>query len=285
MPELPEMENYKNYLQQKVVGKTVTHVAVNREKSVNLPAAAFIEQVTNQQITAVNRRAKYLVFHLQNGSSLLLHLMLGGWMFYGDETDKPDHTVQVQLTFGDKRLYFFGLRLGYLHLLNATQLDEEFADLGPEPLTGNLPQDVFTNQLKSKRGKLKAALLDQSFIAGIGNRYSDEILWQAQLKPQRDADELNIDEALGLYQSIKMILQEAIKSGGYMDEPFFSGDGKTGGYKQKMRVHGLQGKPCQRCGTPIVEKKLLPVKPVTAPSASIDNPKKRLMKSTPQIGQ
>lgn len=256
MPELPEMENYKNHLQQKVVGKTITQVVVNREKSVNLPATAFTEQVTNQQITAVNRRAKYLVFHLQNGSRLLLHLMLGGWIFYGDETDKPDHTVQVQLTFGKKGLYFFGLRLGYLHLLDAKQLDEAFADIGPEPLSGNLPQDIFTNQLKSKRGKLKSVLLDQSFIAGIGNRYSDEILWQAQLKPQRDAGELNINEALVLYQSIKMILQEAIQSGGYMDKPFFTGDGKTGGYMQKMRVHGLQGKPCQRCGTPIVQEKI-----------------------------
>lgn len=251
MPELPEMETYKTLLQQFIVGQTITRAVVTREKSVNLSTEQFIFRVTNQKIEAIERRAKYLIFHLQNGSCLLLHLMLGGWMFYGKDEDRPERTVQVKLSFGDHHLYFIGLRLGYLHLVTTERIEKEFQKIGPEPLAPNFSFDAFFDRMKSRRGGLKTTLMNQGAIAGIGNRYSDEILWHAQLLPERKINELDRGQFVRLYESIRFILQKAIQHGGYMAEPLFKQDSKTGGYP--MFVHGLEGKECPRCGTPIVK--------------------------------
>ncbi|MBO0992915.1 bifunctional DNA-formamidopyrimidine glycosylase/DNA-(apurinic or apyrimidinic site) lyase [Bacillus sp. SD088] len=256
MPELPEMENYKHLLQDKIQEEKITAVAIQREKSINLPTELFIEKVSNQQIKGVSRRAKYLIFHLQNGDHLLLHLMLGGWLFYGKTDEKPNRTVQVQLSFGDQHLYFIGLRLGYLHSLSTEQLEEELEPLGPEPLNPNFSLDTFLVLLQAKKGALKTALIDQKFIAGIGNRYSDEILWHAGLLPERKATELDQAQMVRLFQSIQTILRQGIQLGGYMDEPFYQGDPKTGGAKEKMYVHNREGKACPRCGKSIVKTEI-----------------------------
>ncbi|MEK3886451.1 Fpg/Nei family DNA glycosylase [Bacillus sp. FSL K6-3431] len=253
MPELPEMETYKSLLQQMIVDHTITNVAINRQKSINVPTEHFIHHVLNQKVESVDRRAKYLIFKLQNGSCLLLHLMLGGWMFYGNADDKPDRTIQVQLSFGHYHLYFIGLRLGYLHLLSHDMLNKEFEEIGPEPLDTNFSLDAFLGTIKNRKGGLKTTLINQEYLAGIGNRYSDEVLWHAQLLPERKIIELNHGNKVCLYESIKFILQQAIQNGGYMDEPFFPGDSKTGRNKNKMYVHGREGKECKRCRSPIVK--------------------------------
>ncbi|RWR04919.1 DNA-formamidopyrimidine glycosylase [Siminovitchia fortis] len=250
MPELPEMETYKTLLQQLIGGKVITGVEINREKSINVSKQEFTRQILNQKIETIDRRAKYLIFHLENGACLLLHLMLGGWMFYGTKEDKPDRTVQVRLSFGDRHLYFIGLRLGYLHLFTPEMIKSELQNIGPEPLDPNFSTDAFLVIMKGKRGGLKTTLMKQEVIAGIGNRYSDEILWHAQLLPDRKIDELDQEALIRLYNSIKFILQQAIQNGGYMGS-LFNGDNKTGGYK--MLVHGLEGEACPRCGTPIVK--------------------------------
>src|SRR5689334_18726904 len=108
MPELPEMENYKILLNQKIAGQIITEVQINREKSINLNPDLFIKTCYHQKIISINRRGKHLLFQLQNGQILLLHLMLGGWMFYGTEADKPNRTVQVRLSFGEHHLFFIG---------------------------------------------------------------------------------------------------------------------------------------------------------------------------------
>ncbi|MBD8003911.1 Fpg/Nei family DNA glycosylase [Bacillus norwichensis] len=250
MPELPEMETYKSLLQQLIGGHPVSGIVINRQKSINVPEDQFFQKVLNQKIEAIDRRAKYLIFRLQNGSCLLLHLMLGGSMFYGTKDQQPDRTVQVQLSFGDQHLYFIGLRLGYLHLLTPEMIHNELQNIGPEPLDPNFTLNAFLDIMKNKRGRLKTTLLKQEVLAGIGNRYSDEIFWDAQLLPERKINELEQDEIVRLYHSIKLVLQNGIQHGGYMG-PLFKGDSKTGGYK--MIIHGLEGKACKRCGAPIVK--------------------------------
>ncbi|MFS0646203.1 DNA-formamidopyrimidine glycosylase [Siminovitchia sp. 179-K 8D1 HS] len=250
MPELPEMETYKTLLEQLILDKTITGVVINREKSINVPVDHFTRQVLDQKIEIMDRRAKHLIFHLQNGSCLLLHLMLGGWLFYGKKEDQPDRTVQVQLSFGVHNLYCIGLRLGYLHLLTPEMVKQKLQNIGPEPLNPSFSLDAFEAIMKNRRGSLKTALMNQEVIAGIGNRYSDEILWHAQLLPEKKINELDQDQISRLYHSIQFILQQAIEHGGYMGE-LFKGDNKTGGYK--MYVHGLEGNPCSRCGTPIIK--------------------------------
>ncbi|MBS4219913.1 bifunctional DNA-formamidopyrimidine glycosylase/DNA-(apurinic or apyrimidinic site) lyase [Bacillus sp. FJAT-49711] len=256
MPELPEMETYKLLLQQKISGETITDVIINREKSINKEIADFSQQVLNQKIESVERRAKHLIFQLQNGSCLLLHLMLGGWMFYGKEEEKPDRTVQVQLSFGNQNLYFIGLRLGYLHLLSSEMLEKELQNIGPEPLDPNFSLDAFLDALKGRRSNIKTSLINQECIAGIGNRYSDEILWHAQLLPERKMHELDRDHFYRLYDSIKFILKQGIQNGGYMSEPLFFGDHRTGGYSRMMKVHGREGTPCERCASAIIKTEI-----------------------------
>ncbi|MGY0691702.1 bifunctional DNA-formamidopyrimidine glycosylase/DNA-(apurinic or apyrimidinic site) lyase [Virgibacillus sp. FSP13] len=254
MPELPEMETYKSLLAQKIDGSTITEVAINREKSINVEPETFKNKVQNQKIKAVERRAKYLLFHLENGSYLLLHLMLGGWMFYGKADEQPERTIQVRLSFGNDHLYFIGLRLGYLHLFSADEVKDELSNLGPEPLNVNFSLDSFLDLVKDRRGKIKTTLIDQEFLSGIGNRYSDEIAWHAQLLPERKMNELDNNEKVQLYQSIRFVLQQAIQYGGYMDQPLFKGDSKTGAYN--TYVYDREGEACNRCGRIITKDEI-----------------------------
>ncbi|WP_186577277.1 Fpg/Nei family DNA glycosylase [Aquibacillus kalidii] len=256
MPELPEMENYRTLLTDKIKDKAIKRIEVNRAKSVNLSVNEFINRTKMQSIIAIERRAKHLVFHLQSGDVLLLHLMLGGWMFYGNEEDKPDRTIQVQLSFGEESLYFIGLRLGYLHLLTKQQVVEKLSDLGPEPLDINFSTDQFLEIVKNKRGKLKTTLVDQHFLAGIGNRYSDEICWSAQLLPTHNINELSEQELITLYQSIRATLQQAISGGGYMDERLYKDDTKTGSYLTSFHVYNREGDNCSRCGNKIIKEEV-----------------------------
>lgn len=254
MPELPEMETYKILLHDAVVGKTITDVVVGREKSINVPATEFIQHVKNEKISKIERRAKQLIFHLQNESYLLLHLMLGGWMFYGTETEKPDRTVQIEFSFGTNRLYFIGLRLGYLHLYSEQEIQTKLEKNGPEPLHINFSINDFLKKLHGKRGNLKTTLMDQTCIAGIGNRYSDEIAWHAELLPHKKINDLGENDKIRLYHSIRFILQRGINTGGYMEHPFSTTSSKLGGYQ--MYVHNREGEPCPRCQGIIVMEKI-----------------------------
>lgn len=254
MPELPEMENYKRLLSELVLNKPITSVEVTREKSINMTVAEFNYNVLNSRITKIDRRAKHLVFYLNNNKVLLLHLMLGGWIFYGTEDDKPDRTVQIRLSFENQHLYFIGLRLGYLHLLTLEDLEEKLGKLGPEPLESSFSYTNFIQMLSNKSTTLKVALTDQSFISGIGNCYSDEICFSGKVLPTRRTNELNILEAEDLYSSIESVLEEATKNGGYMDNPLYTGDALTGSFDAMCRVYDREGEPCVICGNPIIKE-------------------------------
>ena len=252
MPELPEMENYKLQLSSLITNKPITSVTVNREKSINTSTKQFIEAVENTTIVRIERRAKHLLFYLSNKKILLLHLMLGGWMFYGTEDEKPKRTIQIQLSFGNKHLFFIGLRLGYLHLLSVEQCETELEDLGPEPLYDGFTESDFLEHISHKRGNLKLKLVDQHFLSGIGNCYSDEICYDARILPTRKIEELEPKEQKNLYQSIRRILQSAISIGGYMEHPLYHNDEKTGSYNDECKVYDMEGAICSRCQHKVV---------------------------------
>ena len=256
MPELPEMETYKTLLTQTVVGKPITGVRVSREKSINMDAASFTQQLIGKQILYVERRGKMLLFHLDSGKRLLLHLMLGGWMYYGTDEDRPNRTVQVELEFGKERLYFIGLRLGYLHLLSVRETDEQLADLGPEPLGRTMTRERFSECFAGKHKSLKTALTDQKRLAGIGNCYSDEICFEAGILPTTEVAALNDEQFGRLYDAMRVVLQDAIASGGYMDQPYAEDDQLTGGYNERLRVYDREGEPCSRCGSEILKREI-----------------------------
>ncbi|MCM3453846.1 Fpg/Nei family DNA glycosylase [Heyndrickxia oleronia] len=254
MPELPEMETYKKLLYEKIVGKTITNIIINREKSINCRPDMFIKDILLQKVIRIDRRGKHLLFYLVNGRVLILHLMLGGWMYYGTEEEKPNRTIQIQLSFGIENLYFIGLRLGYLHLYPINEVDEALPNLGPEPLDINFTLPFFINYLHKKRGRLKTKLIDQKFLSGIGNCYSDEICYHAQLLPTRTLEDLTDIDKKQLYESIQLILRKAIQYGGYMNHAFYHDDRLTGGFDNKCKVYDREGELCERCGSEIIKK-------------------------------
>jgi len=252
MPELPEMEHYRSQLSPLLCGQRITGVTVNREATINEPADLFTSALIGRSILFVERKGKHLLFHLDDGYRLHLHLMLGGWLAYGEQGPKEDSHFQVILSFDNGfSLYFGGLRLGYLHRLTAKAVIEELRELGPDPYDQRLTLEAFQKRIAGKKGKLKTTLTDQRFLAGIGNRYSDEICFDARLHPATAVNSLAPPELERLYHSIRKVLMEAKDAGGYMEHPLTPDDTLTGGYNSQFKVYDREGEPCHTCGTEI----------------------------------
>ncbi|HWI65547.1 MAG TPA: zinc finger domain-containing protein, partial [Symbiobacteriaceae bacterium] len=195
---------------------------------------------------------KHLVFHLSSGSVLLNHLMLGGAIFYGTADEAPERTFQVKLWLEqDRALFWSGLRLGWLHLLTPANLAGATAKLGLDPLDEHFTPAHLVSLLQKRRGQLKPLLVDQSLFPGIGNCYSDEICWEAQVHPLRIAGSLPTGELERLWSAMKRVLTEAAALGGYTETPFFAGDTHTGGYLPHLKVYDRKDEPCPRCGSPV----------------------------------
>ncbi|CAM2783824.1 bifunctional DNA-formamidopyrimidine glycosylase/DNA-(apurinic or apyrimidinic site) lyase [Paenibacillus sediminis] len=271
MPELPEMETYRKLVSQEVLDLPIQNVIVNREKSINIESEQFIKELVGRKIIFVERRGKYLVFHLDNGGRLLLHLRLGGLMYVGMEEDRPDRNTQINIEFAGKTLYFIGLRLGFLHLLSAKQVDEELADLGPDPFDRRLTEDRFVSLLQGRRGSLKTTLINQHIISGIGNCYSDEIAFAAELRPDVKLQDLSEESLRRLYTAMRSVLTEAIEGGGYMELPLTVHDQLTGGYNDQCKVYDREGEPCVRCGTAVVKTEISGHKAFYCPNCQHDH--------------
>ncbi len=253
MPELPEMETYKRLLSPRVAGQMITGAEVQRPKSLNVDVEQFQRVVVHNRVMSIERRAKHLLFQLASGHVLVLHLMLGGWMFFGRDEDKPNRTVQVRLSFGERHLHFIGLRLGYLHLHTLPDALQLLSKLGPEPLHPGFDEQQLRKVLAGRRTNLKMTLVDQSVLSGIGNCYSDEICFYGGLMPTRRVSDLDDNELTRLYRSIRAVLTEAIDYGGYMEEPLYIGEDLSGGYNDRCKVYDNEGAPCLRCGHSIVK--------------------------------
>lgn len=253
MPELPEMENYKIQLSQHILDKKITKVVVNRPKSINTSVEQFEAELRDRHVIFIERRAKHLIFHLDNGRRLVLHLMLGGLLYLGSDEDRLDRTTQIEISFGDKVLFFIGLRLGYLHLLTAKEIDEKFGHLGPEPLHSKMTEAKFIELISSRKGSIKTTLTNQDVIAGIGNCYVDEIAFEAKLRPSVKIQNLNEEDLRELYHAMRKVLITATQAGGYMESPLMQGDTLTGGSNDLCVVYDEEGSVCPRCGDTIVK--------------------------------
>ncbi|GGH22777.1 Fpg/Nei family DNA glycosylase [Paenibacillus segetis] len=254
MPELPEMENYRIQLSKHILDLPITEVVINREKSINKDAETFSAELIGRQVIFVERRGKHLVFHLDNGRRLVLHLMLGGLMYLGSKTDRPDRTTQIEIGFGQEMvLYFIGLRLGHLHVHSAKEVEEIMSHLGPEPLDRKMNESRFIEIFRKRRGSLKTALLNQEVIAGIGNCYADEIAFTAELLPSAKLQQFSEEDLSRLYHSMREVMISATEAGGYMEMSFKVGDTLTGGSNDLCRVYDREGETCPRCGDVIVK--------------------------------
>lgn len=259
MPEIPEIETVRVHLELKTKGKVIEKVTVSRAKALNVPVEEFTGSVTGRQLVDVRRRAKQIIISLSNLHSLVVHFMLEGYvrLFYSGEEVTGNPTIIFTLNSGDQ-LAFFKLNLGYLHLVPTVNLEAmpELAKLGPEPLSEDFTLENFLGLLAKRKGMIKPLLMDQEFIAGLGNVYSNETLFCSRIMPDRKTSHLNEVERSKLYHCIRDILSQATKLGGVYEEKFASDDKLTGGFEPYLQVAYRTGQPCYGCSHPIETKRV-----------------------------
>lgn len=252
MPELPEVETIVRGLRGPLVGRQFTGIRVGWQNLVARPSVEEFERgLVGQRILAVKRRGKYLVVALSGGDSLIVHLRMTGRLLIvnsDDEFDKHDHLI-FELDDG-KELRFNEMRkLGRVYLVDDE--DEVVGGLGPEPLDDDFTLADFAILLSARRGKIKPLLLNQRFIAGIGNIYADEALFAARIHPERKADTLTAEEIERLYDAIRQVLRQGIENSGTTLSAYRDAEGREGRNQEVLQVSRNTGQPCPRCGTPI----------------------------------
>jgi len=261
MPELPEVEVMRRDLEREVVGKKIKAVEVTGTRSVrrHRNRKEFITVLTGRKITAVQRRGKYLVMKLDGNDALIVHLGMSGQLLRAKTAREkaPKHThVAITFTQGGLLRFIDPRTFGEMFVAPYDNLDQqvdELAHLGLDPLETALSWDLFGRMLAEKKTKLKPLLMDQKFIAGIGNVYSDEILFEAGLKWDRASDSLSQQEVRRLYRAISETLNGAVKYRGssLADEQYVDLFGKPVEYQDHHQVYGREGQACVRCRRPI----------------------------------
>ncbi len=261
MPELPEVETIVRGLRGPLVGRKFTGVRVGWENLVATPSVEeFVRGLVGQRILSVKRRGKYLAFALSGGGSLIVHLRMTGRLLIkncGDELDKHDHLIfelddgrQLPCSCTTGQLRFNNVRkLGRVYLVDDE--DEIVGKLGPEPLDDDFTPTDFAALLSGRQSKVKPLLLNQRFIAGIGNIYADEALFAARIHPERKADTLTASEIERLYHAIRRVLAQGIRNRGTTFSDYRDAEGREGGNQEHLRVFRRTGQPCPRCGTTI----------------------------------
>ena len=253
MPELPEVETVASGLREHLIGKKIMGVTVNWQRTIACPSVAeFEDRVAGRCVRSVARRGKYVVIALDRGY-LLIHLMMSGRLYIVPAGEPlHDHLrVVFGLSSGQEMRFQDTRKFGRIYLVDDPQ--EITAGLGPEPLDEELTLDDFSQQLARRKGRLKSLLLNQRFLAGLGNIYADEALFAAQMHPLRRADSLSYAEQARLYEAIRAVLGNAVQSGGttLSDGGYTDASGRAGTYQARLMVYGRGGDACLRCQTPI----------------------------------
>ncbi|MBI5071624.1 bifunctional DNA-formamidopyrimidine glycosylase/DNA-(apurinic or apyrimidinic site) lyase [Candidatus Falkowbacteria bacterium] len=250
MPELPEVETIRRQLLARIRGRKIKSVEVKLARMVNVPAAEFEKTVANASVKNIRRRAKILIFDLSNGWSIAVHLKMTGQLIYdGKEGIGKSHIIY---TFSDgHKLKHYDFRLfGYAKLIKTDEMEKLLAkeNFGPEILDGNFSLVIFKNLLAKKpRAKIKPLLMDQKFIAGVGNIYAQEACFCARISPKRIVGTLAAEEIKNLYQCLQKILAAALARGGSSVDAYVNALGEKGGYVPFLKVYGREGKPCIGC--------------------------------------
>lgn len=257
MPELPEVQTVVNDLNAaNLIGIPIIAARVFWPRTIAEPSAKlFCRQIKGQQFTGIRRRGKYLVFEVGDGNTLLLHLRMSGRLHLissGAPRNKHEHVV---ISFQDGRqLRFHDTRkFGRLHMLKDP--DRILDRLGPEPLASGFSVKTLTDGFKNRKRLLKPLLLDQSFIAGLGNIYVDEALWEAKLHPCRTAASLSTSEIKMLHRAIPRVLNRGLKNLGTTlgtgKANFYSVANRHGRNKDLLKVFRRTDLPCPRCESPV----------------------------------
>lgn len=275
MPELPEVETVRTGLARLLPGRRIA--AVNHDWPKSFPnAPADVKQfMVGAEITAVKRRAKVLIIELSTKYSLVIHLKMTGQLVFRSAKEKfgaghpnaslvgglPDKSTRVTIEFADSSHLFFNdqRKFGWLRLMPTVEVVnlDFFQKVGPEPLAADFGwQDLRDRLLRRKNTNIKAALLDQSVVAGIGNIYADESLWGAKIHPATLVRDLSAPQLHKLYDELIFVLKLALEKGGSTDKNYVDAEGKKGSYLSFARAFRREGKPCPRCGTTIIKTRV-----------------------------
>jgi len=259
MPELPEVETVRSQLAPSLRGRRFDHVEIfdgrlTRPEPPEVVAAELIGEVVGD----VRRRGKYLIFAFESGRHLLVHLrMTGSFQHPAADGREPHRRAVVNLDDGSDVAYRDIRRFGTWLLLEPGELDDYLsARIGEEPLESAFTTAAFARALEGRAAPIKAALLDQKAVAGVGNIYADEALWRARINPLRPAGELTRPEVAALRKTVRQVLELAIERQGSTLRDFRGADGRRGRMQRAFRVYGRGGEPCERCGTLITKTRV-----------------------------
>lgn len=295
MPELPEVQTVVTELNKKLKNKQIKRVVVHNAKlisvgpktvsNIRIPSQATVNQfsklLVGRKISSVKRRGKMLIFDFDGPLAMLVHLKMTGQFIFEDENLRkktgsqykilnklsaplvklPAKHTHVVFYFTDGSTLFYNdiRQFGYLRVVEDKDIDQvkEFQDYGPEPLEKNFTFEVFQNSLKlRKKIPIKLALMDTKVVVGIGNIYSDEILYYAKVLPSRTVDSIKPKELKAVFDQIKPVLTMGVKYKGSSVGDFIRTDGKWGSMGKHHYVYGRKGKACKVCGTIIESKKM-----------------------------
>jgi len=253
MPELPEVETIKRDIEKQVIGHKITDIWYDWPKTLWPDPETFKKAVVGKKFKEISRRAKLFIFHVDS-VPLAVHLKLTGRLLYRNQSDPKDQFTHAILKLDrGKELRFADLRkFGWLRVLkDEGELDGLLAEFGIEPFTSDFTLEKFTAIIKSKGIKIKPLLMDQHLIAGVGNIYSDESLWCAQIHPETRAKNLSAEKIEKLYTCIQKVLKEGIADRGTSVDKYLDLFGQPGKHEPNLQIFRKNGQACPRCGTAI----------------------------------
>ena len=260
MPEMPEVETVRRGLNAQVKGRKITKVEIRYTPLITGDVEQFVEFVTGATITNVDRRAKFLLIHLDNGFTIISHLrMEGRYRISADPAaiDKHSHAI-FTLDNGQKMIYNDVRKFGRMQLWKTADLanNKSIAKLGPEPLSKEFTFANLTPRIMRHRKDIKTVLLDQSVMSGLGNIYVDEVLWNVKVHPETPANHLSDVDIQNIIEASNVEMKKAIEAGGSTIRSYVDATGHTGNMQNSLKVYGKEGTPCPRCGTEIVKIKV-----------------------------
>jgi len=272
MPELPEVETVRRGLKKLLVGKQLDNIKHDWPKSFPNAVTDVENFAIGKNIINIRRRAKVLIIDLNSQYSFVIHLKMTGQMVFRSEVynfgaghpndsligNLPDKSTRVDIAFTDGSHLFFNdqRKFGWMRLMPTTMIQELdfFKKVGPEPLSKTFTPAVLVERLNRRsRSAIKAVLLDQTVLAGIGNIYADESLWGAKIHPLTTVCDIPKNKLKTLHQEIQFVLKLAIEKGGSTDKNYVDAEGKKGSYMDFARVFRREGLSCPRCGTIILK--------------------------------
>jgi len=265
--ELPEVEVVRRDLEKDVVGRRIREAEVRSHRNAmriirrHARRKEFSDRLAGRKITKVDRRGKYLLIHLDNGEVLVVHFGMSGQFLRGNKrTAVPAHThVVIDFTQGGDLRYVDPRTFGEMFVTTADELGKvkELDHIAIDPLEDTFTWQEFSYELARRAGKLKSLLMDQKFVSGLGNIYSDEVLFAAGLRYDHMSDALTSQEVRRLYRAMREVVQDAIRFRGTTldDEAYLDLFGRAGEFQSELKVYGRRGLPCRRCRTPIESEK------------------------------